>query len=196
MIQIALIRHAPTGWNREGRIQGRTDTELSEAGRAMARAWRVPDALAGFVWVTSTLARTRETAALMGLEPQTADSRLNEMDWGQWTGRTLDELRAVYDAEMAANEARGLDFRPAGGESPREVQARLLAWIAERVTSGRDTGAVTHRGVQRVALSLATGWDFLGKQPLPLDRPDILMLEVDATGQVALGPTGLSLARS
>jgi len=193
MIQVALIRHAATDWNLEGRIQGREDVPLSKSGRDMARRWRLPPDLDRFVWVTSTLARAKETAALMGLAARTADARLDEMDWAGWSGRTLADLRAEFGADMAANEARGLDFRPPGGESPREVQERLAAWLRERAALGRDTGAVTHRGVLRAALGLATGWDFVGAPPLNLERDGVLLLHVEGDGQTSLGPTGLSL---
>lgn len=193
MIRVALIRHAPTGWNRDRRIQGQADTELSDEGRAMAQAWCLPPELRDFGWVTSTLARTRQTAALMGLQPESEDPRLNEMDWAEWTGRTLADLRAELGAEMAANEARGLDFRPVGGESPREVEKRLAAWLGERARLARDTGAITHRGVQRAALGLATGWDFLGKPPLKLARDTVLLLEIDDHGAATLGRTDLRL---
>jgi len=193
MIQVALIRHAATDWNLEGRIQGREDVPLSKSGRDMVRRWRLPPELGRFVWVTSTLARAKETAALMGLAARTADPRLDEMDWAGWSGRTLADLRAEFGADMAANEARGLDFRPPGGESPREVQERLAAWLRERAALGRDTGAVTHRGVLRAALGLATGWDFVAAPPLVLDRDGVLLLHVEGDGQTSLGPTGLSL---
>lgn len=193
MIRVALIRHAPTAWNRDRRLQGRSDIPLSDEGRAMARSWRLPPALAGFVWVTSELARARETAALMGLEPGSADARLNEMDWAEWTGRTLADLRAEFGAGMAANEARGLDFRPPGGESPREVSERLASWLRERADLGFDTGAITHRGVLRAALALAAGWDFLGMPPLDLDRDGVLLLDIDKDGRATLGPTGITL---
>ncbi|MCZ6837810.1 MAG: histidine phosphatase family protein, partial [Alphaproteobacteria bacterium] len=34
MTSIALLRHGPTQWNADGRLQGRRDTELNESGRA------------------------------------------------------------------------------------------------------------------------------------------------------------------
>ena len=63
---------------------------------------------------------------------------------------------------MIENEARGLDFRPPGGESPRDVQARLRPFLE----SLRDpTIAVTHKGVLRALYALATGWTMERKAP-------------------------------
>ena len=51
---------------------------------------------------------------------------------------------------------------------------------------GRDCVAVTHRGVQRAALGLATGWDFLAPPPLALARDAILMLRLSSRGRARL----------
>jgi len=181
-VLVALLRHAPSDWNEAGLIQGRADRRLSEEGRALAASWRVPAGCNGWSWTTSPLARARETAAQLGHGDAPADERLAEMDWGSWSGRTLADLRAELGRAMAENEARGLDFRPAGGQSPREVMARLAAWLAEVAAAGVPTVAVTHRGVQRAALALAAGWDFRGQPPLRLAREALLVLETSASG--------------
>ena len=177
MTAIALLRHAPTDWNVSGRIQGRTEHALSDAGRAMALSWRLPAALAGWRVVTSPLGRARDTARCMGLETAAIEPRLIEMDWGAWAGATLEDLRSAHGAAMAANEARGLDFRPEGGESPREVSLRLADWLAEVAGDGVPVVAIAHRGVQRAALVLACGWDMTGKPPLRIARDQALMLQ-------------------
>ena len=42
MTLLALIRHAPTTWNAEGRLQGRRDTPLSQDGKAALATWAAP----------------------------------------------------------------------------------------------------------------------------------------------------------
>ena len=32
MIELVMVRHGPTAWNAEGRMQGRSDQPLSQAG--------------------------------------------------------------------------------------------------------------------------------------------------------------------
>ena len=182
MTAVALMRHAPSDWNVAGLIQGRADRPLSAAGRALAARWRLPAGLASWRVFASPLRRTRETAGAMGLGSVVLEPRLIEMDWGAWSGRSLAGLRAELGTAMDANEAAGLDFRPEGGESPREVAARLGAWLAEISAEGGPVVALTHRGVQRAALVLACGWTMLGKPPLRLMRESMLLLEVDASG--------------
>lgn len=166
---VAFIRHGITGWNQEGRIQGQTDIPLSDVGRAELRGRRVPASFRQARCVASPLVRALETARLLGLADPELEPCLKEMDWGEWEGCTLQDLRARAGADMLQNERRGLDFRPRGGESPREVRARLGSWLERVAQTMEPCVAVTHKGVIRAALSLATGWDMTGEPPLPLE---------------------------
>ena len=159
MISVALIRHAPTTWNAEHRLQGRTDIPLSAEGRSLAGTWRLPQEIADFEIWASPLTRTLETASLLGLSPR-LDDRLIESSWGDWEGETLTmlDLRPGF----VDVERRGLDLAAPGGESVRQVQARLLDWLA---TLTRPALAITHNGVLRAAYALATGWTMVDKPP-------------------------------
>jgi len=176
MTVVALLRHGDTAWSAEGRIQGRTDQPLSDAGRAALRARTLPAACREMRVVTSPLARCVETASLLGAPQAPREPRLAEMSWGGWEGRRLEQLRAELGAAMRDNEARGLDFRPEGGESPREVLARVREWL---VQISEPTLAVTHRGVIRVVLAAATGWDMRGPPPAKLDWNAFHLFRID-----------------
>jgi len=185
---VSFIRHGSTSWNEQGRMQGRRDITLSERGRAQVRAWRLPAAppIEPAEWVTSPLRRAAETAELLcGCTPRSA-SALIEMDWGAWEGFSLEELRSRYGAEYARNEALGLDFRPPGGESPRDVQGRVHAWLVSAAASRARIVAVTHLGVLRVVLAAATGWDMTGKPPVRLQSDALHRFAVDARGKISI----------
>ena len=187
-VEIALLRHASTVWNEEGRIQGRSDIPLSAQGRAQASAWRVEgSAHAAGQWLSSPLQRAVETARLAsGGEPRLEDA-LVEMDWGAWEGLTLPEIRARHGARMTALEAKGLDFRPPGGESPRELQARVLAFFAHCAATQRGPlVAVTHKGVLRAVLAAATGWNMTGKLPVRLRDDAMHRFAVSDDGTVSI----------
>lgn len=186
MTAIALIRHAPTAWNDEGRIQGHTDIPLSPRGRQMAGTWSLPAELDDFAWVTSPLARARETAALLGAPDPASDPRLMEADWGEWEGRVLHDLRAELGEALARNEARGLDLTPPGGERPRDVRDRFAGWAADTAAAGQPTIAVTHNGVLRAAYSLATGWDMKAKMPVTLGWGVAHLYEAGEDGAFAI----------
>jgi len=93
---------------------------------------------------------------------------LIETDWGEYEGCRLETLRERYGADFQKNEARGLDFQPPAGESPRDVQHRLSQWLEQQHEAQQSIVAVTHKGVIRAALSLACDWDMTGKPPAKL----------------------------
>jgi probable phosphoglycerate mutase len=184
---VSLIRHGTTSWNEARRIQGRRDIPLSEAGRAEVRGWRVPPEVAlAPRWVSSPLCRAAETAAILSGATAPEEAALIEMNWGDWEGRQIDELRGDATAAFDRREAQGLDFRPPGGESPRDVLARLQPWLLSIAGSPRPVVAVTHLGVLRVVLAAATGWDMTGKAPIRLQRDALHRFSVDSRGKVAV----------
>lgn len=166
MTLLALIRHAPTTWNAEGRLQGRRDTPLSPDGAAELAGWATPVAFANFDWLASPLGRTMETARRLAGRPVPTEPRMIEMNWGDWEGEVRTELAERLGDDFRRNEARGLDFTPPGGESPRMVQDRVRPFLREIAEARRNTVVVTHRGVIRALVALATDWDFLGKSPV------------------------------
>ncbi|MDF2141740.1 histidine phosphatase family protein [Paenirhodobacter sp. CAU 1674] len=142
-----LIRHGQTDANRDGLIAGRIEAQLTEAGRAAARAlagrpW--PAAIALFI---SPQARARETALLAfpGRMPVILGG-LRERDWGQFEGRPIHE--------MPAREAT-----PEGGEPWPAMLARVGGAI--RAAQDRAGAAlpvlVAHSGVIRAARQLTGG---------------------------------------
>ena len=177
-----MVRHAETDWSREGRIQGRTDIPLSYAGRAFLAARAIPDEYLGLRVVTSPLLRCVATASLFRLEVARPEPRITEMHWGTWEGSRLADLRSELGEAMRENEARGLDFTPAGGESPRQVLDRVQGWLADVAAAGVPTLAIAHRGIIRVVLAAATKWDMLGRPPFKLDWGAVHVFGLDRTG--------------
>lgn len=89
------------------------------------------------------------------------DSRLAELDFGDWEGRCWDDVpRAALDAWAADIEHAA----PHGGESVAQLAERTDGWLAEidarPAPAGTATVVLTHAGVIRVmtarALSLPT----------------------------------------
>lgn len=194
MTRLFILRHGPTAWNKARRIQGHTDTSLLVSSAAEIQRWRLPKELRTAQWHTSPLQRARQTALFMGAAEPSIDDALIEMDWGAWEGKTLAELRQKLGDAMTQNEARGLDFRPEGGESPRDVQERLKPWLAGLAESDQATHiAVAHKGVIRALHALATGWDMTGKPPEKLREPCGHLFAVAGDGTPSLAQLNVSL---
>jgi probable phosphoglycerate mutase len=165
-IQVALLRHAQTAWNRERRLVGRADPPLTPEGEAECAGWCLPADLAGLDaagrlgWAVSPLRRARATAARLGAGAARVEPRLVERDWGEWTGLPIDAVEARL-------EGGGWAAAAPGGESPAEVLLRVRDWLAEvAATDGPEVWlAVAHRGLIRIVLAAAVGWDL--RQPAP-----------------------------
>ncbi len=134
---IYLARHGQTVFNREGRLQGHVDSDLTELGLAQAR--RMGQALKGLVgdargWriVASPLGRAQATAQeialALGLPEVETEPRLIEVSWGEWDGRARSEIQAAWPEAFGDS---GWSFRAPTGESYDAVAARLGDWLAD-----------------------------------------------------------------
>lgn len=179
MTDLVIMRHGPTAWNAEKRIQGHSDIPLSAEGRAEVSGWCVPSRFDEFHCLCSPLKRAVETAGILGLQAQPSEA-VREMSWGRWEGRSLPELRAELGPAMSENEALGLDFRPPGGESPRDVQDRLRPWLA---TLSGPTLVVAHKGVIRALYAMASGWDMRDKPEIRIEEAAVHLFRLDDLGQ-------------
>jgi len=194
-VAFALVRHAATAWNEDGRLQGTTDTALSPQGEADAKTWRLPAPADGWKRFSSPLQRARRTAELLQPAAEVAlEGRLREMSFGAWEGRTLAELRDTLGETFIAAENKGLNFQPPGGESPRAVMERISGWIAEVAASGEPVVAVSHKAVIRAVLALATGWNMMGRPPVRLDWRSAHFFHACTDGTVRLDRPNVALA--
>jgi probable phosphoglycerate mutase len=183
-MKLVLLRHAVTDWNLEKRVQGRIDQPLSTTGRQHFEKLKLPPALTAYYWYCSPLRRATQTAELLGLTEFEIDAALIEMSWGDWEGEILKPLRKRLGDEMRNNESRGLDFCPPGGESPRQVQARLQTWLHRVAASGQDSAAVVHKGIIRCIYALACDWDMCGESPIDFTWDSAHQFELSADGKL------------
>jgi probable phosphoglycerate mutase len=120
---LGFVRHGTTEWNKEGRLQGQLDTDLTEEGRE--QAVKLGQSLRGGPWqgiVSSNLRRARETAELIarhsGVPLLLTDARLREKGFGELEGTTLADRLARWGEEWRT-------LAP-GQESDESVWARWL----------------------------------------------------------------------
>lgn len=143
MTEFLLVRHCTTDWNLAGRVQGRSDIPLNEAGRALAaqlaRLFAPPIRLGRIV--CSPLARAVETAEIIaaahGLTPA-RDERFAECAFGTLEGLTVTEIADRLGTAWPEDD-EPYDFRTFGGESRLEVLSRHVAALEDHA---RDDGPV------------------------------------------------------
>jgi len=180
-LRIALIRHGPTDWNAQKRVQGTIDTPLSAEGEAMMAQLLPPEGFDATRPFSSPKLRARQTAALLGLENPALDARLAEQNWGSWEGLTRAEMLARDGEDAFLRAGLGRAFRPPGGESTGELHARVQSFLTD-AAKGTDAVAVTHMGVLRAAYVLATDWDMSAPMPAELSLTAALVLSLDGDG--------------
>lgn len=167
---LIFVRHGETEWNLEGRIQGQSDSRLTERGREQGR--RAAERLAGLALAAvyaSDLGRARETgemiSALHGLAVQTKPE-LRERCYGEFEGRTREEIVAADPDTFATWLADRQRLAPPGGETQQELSDRVMRAMHEIVGAhpGETVAVAGHGGPIKSALFAVLGipidsWD-------------------------------------
>lgn len=159
---IYLVRHGATDWNIDKRAQGTADIPLNEKGemQALHTAEELSKVAVDAVY-TSDLQRACYTAEAIakvhGLDI-VKEPRFREIDQGEWTGLTVDEIRAKWPDKWGP--ARHYSERP-GGESPQQVRDRALAALEDVVAKHPDEHVVvvSHGGTIRWISAESMGYD-------------------------------------
>ena len=139
-VEIYLLRHGETEWNKEGRLQGQKDSLLTARGHEQAhhlgrtlRSRLGPRPLSMHV---SPLGRARETAAILGKYMSVAkpcvEPRLQEMSLGAWEGLTRGEVNARWNGVIGRDSNAEWWFLAPGGESYGHFVERVQSWLAEQ----------------------------------------------------------------
>src|SRR5262245_3775406 len=131
-MNILLVRHGETTWNREGRYQGRTDIPLSPDGEAQVAALsrrlaNIPLTLA----IASPLSRARRTAeaVLVGRSIQLElDPGLAEISHGEWEGKLSTEVERDHAEMFGTWRTRPDRTVPAGPEAETLGDVEDRAW--------------------------------------------------------------------
>lgn len=186
MTRFLLIRHAAVE-GMEEKISGRLDGgSLTPRGREQAR--RLARLLAGErigAVYSSPRERARETARLMaealGGEVLTAPE-LDEIDYGEWSGRTIEELEPI-PRWRAFNSIRSVTRIP-GGESMIEAQARVVSFLEGACARypADSVALVSHAEIVRAALAYCLG--------APIDLMLRLAIDPASVSIVAIGERG------
>lgn len=152
--KVYLIRHGLVESAYHGRFTGSTDVSLCESGRkqAFCLAEKIqtikPD-----LCFCSPLHRVKETAqrAMASCETEIQyDKDLREIDFGQWEGKTFDEIERRYPQEVTKWSEFSSEFSFPDGESFKAFLDRVKRF-ATRVEGAADHAVVvfTHGGVIR-----------------------------------------------
>lgn len=183
-----FIRHGETDWNRAGRLQGQTETDLNDLGRSQAARngaalcdllghYGIDAADLGFV--ASPMKRTRQTADIVRgaldlkeLDYPT-DDRLKEITFGEFEGFSPAEIKTRFPDYARARKADKWRIGPPNGESYAQLSDRVGGWLS---TVSRDMIVIAHGGISRVLRGhlLAMAPDDIVTQAVPQDKIMVL----------------------
>lgn len=170
-IEIYLVRHGETEWNRAGRMQGVMDSPLTDKGHEQTRKMgeclaRLLDDAKNTSMVSSPLGRTRQTATnickAIGRDIETCqyDNLLREIDLGDWEGLDFAEIDQRYPGERGERERNKWRYNAHSGESYKSMNDRVQQWFATWFpgdTINAPLIVISHGGTGRILRGLYAG---------------------------------------
>ena len=147
-MELILIRHGETIWNKEGRVQGTSDIDLSDAGLDHARrlALSLKDRNICSIY-SSPLKRAHKTARLINQyhdAPIYLESGLMEMNQGNFEGFSYQELMACEKDFLKKWISDPASVRMPNGESFTELQYRAWKVIEDIIVRSDNALVVSH----------------------------------------------------
>ena len=161
--EIILIRHGETEWNSQKRMQGHSNSDLSEVGRGQIQALGELMKNVSFDHIySSDSLRARQTAeAITQYSGHTLqfDQRIREKNLGVFEGLTSTEARERHSEIYRLFKTAGPNYVIDEGESTQQLLERALEFIEEiRLRHPQERVVmVTHGGVVRVLMKYALG---------------------------------------
>lgn len=154
-MEIYIIRHGETNWNVEGKIQGQTNSSLTQKGIDQARLTAEKLKTVSFTSLySSDLERARNTAEfLAAYHPQLqiiVDIRLRERKFGYLEGIGHEEFKTNYSDIYEKFRSNDPAYRIPEGESKNDLAKRATAFFNDLVkkhTNDDTILVVTHGGI-------------------------------------------------
>ena len=193
MLQVYLVRHGETLWNAARRIQGQSDSALTEKGELQARqvGERVKNLGITHV-IASDLGRTRRTAEIIAAAcgcDVIPEPRLRELDMGVLEQRELDSLTPEEESWRRALVDGTVDGRIPKGESMRELAERMHQALNAclELPAGSRPLLVSHGMALSVLLSTILGLPANAERRLRLRNCSISRVEYQESPWLASG---------
>jgi len=153
-VELYLLRHTPVE-NPKNLCYGQWDMPLKVGYEDQLKDLKNHfSTLQGFITYTSESGRTKELAWALGIKDTYQDHRLNELNFGHWEGKPWNEIPEKELQKWMINYY----YHPVpGGESYKELENRVIAFLKELVEKNRDTMdpvlLISHAGPIRCILS-------------------------------------------
>lgn len=168
-MNIYFVRHGETEWNKEGRLQGWLNSELTENGKKQAAILREQLQVSFDKIYSSPSKRAVDTAMIITNDEKSIilDNRLKEIHLGSWQGRLISDIEKE-DADRYAVYCHSPEqYIPDNGESIEQLKMRMGDFLQDCLQEQAENVLVVTHGVSIRALLLAVYnwpinkiWDF------------------------------------
>ncbi len=185
MVDIYLLRHGQTTWNKDGIFRGRADVPLDDHGLAQAKCAVRALANTSVVEIhSSPLSRAIQTAH------PTADAKnlplkeapeLLDIDYGQWTGKSQVEVEKLFPELNRQWLQCPEQVHFPNGEDLSAVQERAFAYMLTLAKTAHNGAIllVSHRVVLKVLICAALELELLKFWQVKLDTACLSMLSFE-----------------
>lgn len=164
MTELLLVRHGETEWNAEEIFRGRADIALNEKGivQATLLGEYLKQSRLEAVY-SSPLQRAVHTAENIA-KTHSLDVKIEpafvDMDYGEWQGMPLTEVKKVYKNLYIKWETSPENIKLPGGESLDDVMNRAITAMNKIVRRHKGSVVlVSHRVVNKVLMCAMLGLD-------------------------------------
>lgn len=186
MVRLLLVRHGQSIWNDEKRVQGQQDIPLSDEGRKQAIA--LGKRLKGFqiqACFSSPLKRAMETAELIlkasgNSIPITTMPELMERNFGDWEGKSIDNLQSLFAEEFSQWLTAHQIPAPPNGESIDELMRRVKQGLDQILASVKEGNVlvVGHSGSVKATICILFQLPLSSFARLRTDNASLTVLEI------------------
>lgn len=158
MTRLYLIRHGQSEWNILNKIQGQTNTFLTDLGKqqALCIANKLVKENIDIIY-TSDLARAQDTARTISQKidkPLMISESIREIKFGPWEGLNTSQMQERYREEHLIWTKEPERLKVDGIETLEELKTRALGWVEEIIkeNEGKNIAIVSHGATLKVLI--------------------------------------------
>ncbi|MDH4263617.1 MAG: histidine phosphatase family protein [Spirochaetia bacterium] len=188
--KLILIRHAAT-IAPNNTLVGKNNVELSPDGikdaQKLKSGIRVETAEVKFY--SSGLSRAIQTGEILFSGAKfIQDGRINEIDFGEWTGLDINQISKLYPEVMTDWMHNPMQFKFPGGESVNDFIKRINDFLNDEILNKKKPVVlVCHGGVIRFILCRILNIDYSHHLAFSIQRPSLNVIDHDGKTGVLAG---------
>lgn len=176
-MKIILVRHALTLSNKNNTISLPTTSIIDEGKIALDRTKEFLKYYKFNKVYTSNYIRTQQTAKYLGYYDFIEDSRIREIDFGDFKGKNIDKIISENSEYFITPPSERLNLKYPNGESRMDVYKRVSSFLDDMEKQNEDVLVISHG----IAIRMAIMWvlnDFSNMDYFNLKNGSITIIDI------------------